>query len=244
MDAVFPYNGGHSNRMDAMSPLDYLNRAGLADALDADRIAAHLATYSEIAETCQAPADVAALYAYRVPELGENGACSLPDQLADDPYDLAATLGGISAETSIRLATLQRLVAQLSSETGAGWLGIYQARALTSGPALVKLAYTGKPSRAEFPLTAEFAQHSNNSAVGLSGLGRIIDHVDSYVAEGGAYYTCDAEVQSEACLPLFGADGALVGIIDAEDNRPGFFRAQVLERLIALCLVTPGSLPD
>lgn len=227
-----------------MSPHTYLTRAGLDAALDPARIAAHLATYSEIAETTRAPAEPASLYQYRVPELGENGACSLPDQLAAEPYDLAATLGGISHETSIRLATLQRLVAQLVAETGSGWLGIYQARDLASGPALVKLAYAGKPSRAEFPLNPAFAEHSNNSAVGLSGQGRIIANVDSYVAEGGAYYTCDAEVQSEACLPLFGDDGRLVGIIDAEDNRRDFFAGATLERLVALCLAAPGWLPD
>jgi putative methionine-R-sulfoxide reductase with GAF domain len=227
-----------------MTPSDYLHRAGLADHVDADLVSRHVAAYLEMTETVRTPADAASLFRYRVPELGENGACSLPDQLAAEPYDLAATLGGITPDTTACIATLDRLVAQVQQETGCGWLGVYQARTVVSGPALVKLAYRGKPSRAEFPLTAEFAEHSNNSTVGLSGKGRIIDSVDAYLAEGGVYYTCDAEVQSEACLPLFDEAGAIVGIVDAEDARRGYFSGDVLARVVALCLVAIGSLPD
>ena len=35
-------------------------------------------------------------------------------------------------------------------------------------------AYVGAPSRAEFPLTEEFARTSNNSTVGLSGKARAL----------------------------------------------------------------------
>ncbi|QNM96065.1 GAF domain-containing protein [Chitinimonas koreensis] len=227
-----------------MTPADYLDRAGLARPLDAERIAGHLAAYTEIAETARLPRDVAVLYSYRVPELGEGGACSLPDQLAEAPYDLAAALGGTSEEISLRLEVLTELTRRFAAETGCGWIGVYQARAVAAGPALVKLAYVGKPSRAEFPLTEDFAAHSNNSAVGLSGQARLIDDVADWRDAGGAYYTCDLEVRSEACLPLFDEAGALVGIVDAEDARPGFFAGDVIERLAALCLLAPGWLPD
>uniref|UniRef100_UPI0035B1D2EA hypothetical protein n=1 Tax=Chitinimonas sp. TaxID=1934313 RepID=UPI0035B1D2EA len=183
-----------------MTPSDYLDRAGLAAPLE--QMANFVADYRRVLQTAALPADIASLYQYRVPELGDNGACSLPDLLADAPYDLAATLGGVQEATTARLAALHALVQAVARDTGCGWLGIYQARELAGGPALVKLAYTGKPSRAEFPLTAEFAAHSNNSTVGLSGKARLIASVDAYLAEGGAYYTCDAAVQSEACLPL------------------------------------------
>ncbi|HEY9100810.1 hypothetical protein [Chitinimonas sp.] len=227
-----------------MTPADYLARSGLPDLLPEALVQPHLAAYAELAETTRVPTVLDNLYRYKVPELGENGACSLPDQLQAEPYDLAPTLGGETVETSHRLAVLKRLIDQIVVESGCGWLGVYQARKVADGRALVKLAYAGKPSRAEFPLTEAFAEYSNNSAVGLSGRGRIIDNVDSYVAEGGAYYTCDAEVQSEACLPLYAEDGRLVGIIDAEDARRDFFRGEVLARLLALCLLAPNWLPD
>ncbi len=117
---------------------------------------------------------------------------------------------------------------------------------------LVKLAYRGLPSRAEFPLTPDFATNSNNSTVGLSGQGRVIEDVDEYVAGGGAYYTCDGDVQSEACLPLFSAHPApspspspspahlttpaVIGIIDAESTHKKFFSGQILSFTIAFAL--------
>lgn len=226
-----------------MTPQQYLSRAGLAERLDAQAIASHAAAYQELGEASSGTAHTDALYSYRVPELGENGACSLPDQLADAPYDLAATLGGRTPDATAQLVALNRLAELVQQETGCGWIGIYQSRDVADGRALVKLAYRGKPSRAEFPLTAEFAVHSNNSAVGLSGRGRIIANVEAYLAEGGAYYTCDAEVQSEACLPLFDEAGTVIGIVDAEDARRDFFRGAVLERIVALCMAAPGALP-
>ncbi|QDQ26212.1 histidine kinase [Chitinimonas arctica] len=226
-----------------MTPAEYLALAGLDAVIDHELVTTRLKALEALAATVSIPADPTTLYRYRVPELGENGACSLPDQLAEAPYDLAATLGGVREETSANLARLQGVVDRLVADSACGWLGVYQTRELPSGPALVKLAYRGKPSRAEFPLTADFARHSNNSTVGLSGRGKLIAHVDSYVAEGGAYYTCDAEVQSEACLPLFDQAGTVVGIIDAEDARRDFFQGEVLASLVALCLLAPTHLP-
>ncbi|MDC2890843.1 hypothetical protein [Psychrosphaera algicola] len=64
------------------------------------------------------------------------------------------------------------------------------------------MAYFGEPSRAEFPLTPEFATISNNSFVGLYGEKRTINDVQKYVADGGEYYTCDPKVKSELCWPI------------------------------------------
>lgn len=222
----------------------YLTRAGLGHVQNADLVASYQTELTQLVALTTAPQDTTALYQYRVPELGDNGACSLPDLLAEAPYDLAATLGGISPARTQQLAVLHALVDKVAADTGAGWLGIYQKRQVAKGWALVKLAYCGKPSRAEFPLTTDFAAHSNNSAVGLSGTGRIIDNVDQYISAGGAYYTCDAAVQSEACLPLFNDAGEVVGIIDAEDARRDFFRGDILAKLVALCLVIPAQLPE
>jgi putative methionine-R-sulfoxide reductase with GAF domain len=220
----------------------YLERAGLPL-----NLAPSLATWAEhlraVAVNATLPTETETLYRYRVPELGEHGACSLPDQLAAEPYDLRATLGGEQPETTHRLAVLNALVAALATETGCGWIGIYQARQVLEGRALVKLAYRGKPSRPEFPLTPEFAGLSNNSTVGLSGRAKVIARVDDYVAAGGAYYTCDAEVQSEACLPMFDAAGTVIGIVDAEDARPGYFSGDTLAAVAALCVVAPEYLP-
>ncbi len=178
---------------------------------------------------------------YQIPELGEGGACSLFGHLAAEPYNLAATLGG---ETSDNLSLLQRMTAVVEfyqRHSRSDWFGVYQRRLNLAGEdVLVKLAYFGAPSRPEFPLTTEFAAISNNSSVALSGQARLISQVASYVAAGGEYYTCDPKVQAEACLPLYGTSGEVIGIVDAEAFSPDLYVGTELALLVAVVTVLPS----
>ena len=184
------------------------------------------------------------LYRYSVPMLSDDGACSLPDQLAPVPYDLTGILGGRSEQSTRRLARLERLVERAQETTGAEWIGIYQRRTNAAGtPVLVKLAYLGRPSRAEFPLTRAFAEHSTNSAVGLTGRAIVIDDVRAHVESGGGFYVCDAEVQSEACVPILGAAREVIGIVDAEAKPRAFFGVERTAVLAGLALVSSALLP-
>ena len=188
--------------------------------------------------------DPASLYTYQVPMLTEDGSCSIVDELAPVPYDLTAILGGRSEQTTRRLALLERLVERVQETTGAEWVGIYQRRANHAGiPVLVKVSYVGLPSRAEFPLTAQFAERSTNSAVGLTGRATVIEDVSKHVEAGGGFYVCDAGIQSEACIPVFDADRQVAGIVDAEAKPRGFFGADRLAVVAALALVAPAVLP-
>lgn len=219
----------------------YLQRAGLQ---------AQLAGYeSRILEemlrlNTVAPVDTSKVqWQYFVPELGEGGACSLFGQLADEPYSLAKTLGQ-NQDVQQRLQQLSAWVLDYQDAQQSDWFGIYQKRPQALGESvLVKLAYFGAPSRAEFPLTEAFAAISNNSRVGLTGVAKVINDVTAYVTTGGEYYTCDPKVLSEACLPLFSAEGEIVGIIDAEAFRSEAYSIDALVRLVALCLVIPSQLP-
>lgn len=186
--------------------------------------------------------DLNSLYAYRVPQVSEDGACSIFDELAPEPYELGAVLGGRSRANTRKLWLLNQLVSQVNETLGADWLGVYQRRPVAGGEALVKLAYVGLPSRAEFPLSEAFAAQSNNSTVGRSGRGLVIDDVLAHAQAGGSYYVCDPKVRSEVCLPVYGEDGAVIGIIDAEAATAGFFDAPRLALLAALCLVLPELL--
>jgi hypothetical protein len=81
------------------------------------------------------------LYSYPVPMLSEDGTCSVVDELAPVPYDLAPILGGRSEQATRRLALLERLVERSRETTGADWVGVYQRRTRPAGDAvLVKLA--------------------------------------------------------------------------------------------------------
>jgi putative methionine-R-sulfoxide reductase with GAF domain len=223
----------------------YLRMAGLESldgrAADVERAARDLV---EAMGEKVAIGDPASLYAYQVPMLTEDGTCSIVDQLAPVPYDLGAILGGRSEQTTRRLALLERLVERAQETTGADWIGIYQRRVNAAGiPVLVKVSYIGRPSRAEFPLTREFAERSTNSTVGLTGRATVIDDVSKHVEAGGGFYICDEGVQSEACLPILGDDRDVAGIVDAEAKPRGFFGAERLAVIAALALVAPAVLP-
>ncbi len=188
--------------------------------------------------------DPSSLYSYPVPMLTRDGACSIVDEMAPTAYDLAPILGGRSEQTTRRLALLERLVERTQETTGAEWVGVYQRRASPAGgEMLVKVSYVGRPSRAEFPLTRAFAERSTNSTVGLTGRSIVIDDVARHVEAGGGFYVCDDGVQSEACLPILGLDGGIVGIVDAEAKAKAFFGAERLAVVAALAIVCAAVLP-
>ena len=188
--------------------------------------------------------DLDSIYTYPVPMMTEDGACSIVDQLAPMRYDLTAILGGRSEQTTRRLALLERLAERAQETTGADWVGIYRRRENAFGiPVLVKVAYVGRPSRAEFPLTAEFAERSTNSTVGLTARSTVIDDVGKHVEAGGGFYVCDDGVQSEACVPIIGDDREVAGIVDAEAKPKAFFGADRLAVIAALAIVSAAVLP-
>jgi putative methionine-R-sulfoxide reductase with GAF domain len=224
---------------------NYLRLAGLeslsARAADVERAVRDL--LEAMAEKVDV-GDGASLYTYTVPTLTEDGSCSIVDRLAPVPYDLAAILGGCTEQTTRRLALLERLVERGQETTGADWVGIYQRRTNPAGvPVLVKLAYVGRASRAEFPLTPEFAQRSTNSTVGLTGRAAVIDDVSKHVESGGGFYVCDDGVQSEACVPILDDAGEIGGIVDLEAKPRGFFGADRLAVAAALAIVSAAVLP-
>jgi L-methionine (R)-S-oxide reductase len=108
---------------------------------------------------------------------------------------------------------------------------------------LVKLAYVGRASRAEFPLTNEFAARSTNSTVGLTGRATVIDDVSKHVEAGGGFYVCDEGIQSEACVPILDERRQVAGIVDAEAKPKGFFNGERLTVIAALAIVAAASLP-
>jgi putative methionine-R-sulfoxide reductase with GAF domain len=223
----------------------YLRSAGLAQVEGHEgEVALAVADLLEAMAERIAVDDPASLYTYPVPMLSEDGTCSVLDELAPVPYDLTGILGGRTEQATRRLALLERLVERAQETTGSDWLGIYQRRVNTARlPVLVKLAYVGRPSRAEFPLTREFAEGSTNSTVGLTGRALVIDDVKRHVDAGGGFYVCDDTIQSEACLPILDGNGGVAGIVDAEAKPASFYGPTRLAILAALAIVAAAVLP-
>ena len=191
-----------------------------------------------------ATADARSPYEYPVPMLSEDGSCSIVDEMAPVPYDLAAILGGRTEQTTRRLRLLGAVAHRARETTGSEWVGVYQRRMNPAGlPVLVKLAYVGRASRAEFPLTREFAERSANSTVGLTGRATVIEDVARHVEAGGGFYVCDDGIQSEACVPILDDARKVIGIVDAEARPTGFFGATRLVIVAALAMVSAPLLP-
>ena len=220
-----------------MSPETYLSKSGINPAELPSDFIDQVSHYQQQLRAAVSMAEIAPQWQYQVPELGEGGSCSLFGQLAAEPYDLEKTLGGKTPANIRLLQQVTSVVQFYRQHSRSQWFGVYQTRINPQGETvLVKLAYFGAASRAEFPLTPEFAAISNNSTVGMTGKGRIINNVESYVAAGGEYYTCDPKVQAEACLPLLAKDGRVLGIIDAEAFEQHIFSGAELALLIAVAV--------
>ena len=200
----------------------------------------------------------AALVRYRVPRTSDDGTCSTGALLAE-PFDLLASLHGSppaggprEAAVLARQWVLARAVAALAAATGSDWLGVYRAVALPgSGLALCKEAYVGAPSRALFPLTAAFAEHSNNSTVGMTGDAVRIRDARA-LGDDTPYYVCDAHVRAELCVPIYapgaaareaagGAKAEVIGIIDAEAFAPGHYEEEARAALILAAAAALGE---
>lgn len=177
--------------------------------------------YNELAKWCEEKKpDVR--YQFQVPLLGEGGTCSLFGELDPVPFNLSSTL--TESELTL-LPLLQNITDWIVFNSKVDWFGIYLKRTQANGEnVLTKMSYFGSPSRAEFPLTTEFATLSNNSYVGIYGEKRTINNVEQYRQSGGEYYTCDPKVKSELCWPIISnknntsvnPQAKILGIIDAE----------------------------
>jgi L-methionine (R)-S-oxide reductase len=212
----------------------YLELVGLEELVNSPNLLmvnelVELASRIEVAEE---GLDLDRLYKFFVPKLGEGGACSVQHELESEPYDLSKILGNDLGITE-KLYRLNKLVQELNHIVEADWLGIYfKVQNLEGVPILLKHAYLGEYSRAEFPLTENFAQISNNSTVGLTGKVKIVEDVASYA---GPYYNCDVKVRSEFCCPILNQEGKVIGIIDAESFQPNYFSPEKLIEIAKVC---------
>jgi L-methionine (R)-S-oxide reductase len=199
------------------------------------------------------------MYEYKVPTTSADGTCSNTDKLADIPFNLAINAynlvstfdaAELKAHTmTARLYRLSEVVRSLHEITKADWIGIYRMMYVPSKnhPTLVKESYFGAPSRAIFPVTAEFSKISTNSWVALHGKGRVIMDTGR-LEEGVSYYKCDGKVQSELCVPILAksevASGELlmpgrsaysvIGIIDLESWNPCHFSQEVILEVLKI----------
>jgi putative methionine-R-sulfoxide reductase with GAF domain len=134
-------------------------------------------------------------------------------------------------------------MSQLREKTAVQWVGFYRLANTTGDKRfLVKEAYDADPpnhTRAEFPISEEWAQKSNNVKVAISREPVLIQNIAEH---RDVYYRCDARVLSEFCAPVLSRTGRCVGIIDAEAHRPYAFSDPCVALILETCR-TVGSKP-
>ena len=119
---------------------DYLREQSLE--LDRTELQIAVLTLSAVL-SADKPAARQDLYRYRVPKLSEDGSCSLFEELAEEPYDLAPLFGGESPEATAALRNLLALVESVNLRVGADWLGVYR-----------KIGRASRPSWSSWPIRA------------------------------------------------------------------------------------------
>lgn len=236
--AATPHTGGDANtvRWDVAATQAFL--AGETDKGAHGVRCIDVGTMSEAVPSCIPSVEVSRVVRYRIPKVTADGMCSRPDDLEKDPFELLAIVNGVSgtdeelgaSQAVRRLSLLYQIMKSIADTTGSEWVGVY--RVIPSPPqarptslderALVKEAYVGSPSRPFFPLTAAFAEHSNNSTVALTRQ-TVLIHDTRKMDADEPYYVCDGKVRSELCAPILDASGACIGIIDVEAWRPNHF---------------------
>jgi putative methionine-R-sulfoxide reductase with GAF domain len=220
----------------------YLKRAGLPAVSEFDGARAGgfalaaLHAGEKLARSKHETAQAESLWSYPVPELSPDGACSLGDRLSGLPFSLQSRLGPATVELTKVLLRIKAALDNLNRRIAADWLGVYLRVEAKPTPVLVKLAYLGAPSRAEFPMSEDFAERSNNVRVALFGKAVVIPDVDAHRAAGGAFYVCDARVGSEVCLPVPSRSTGPLGIVDAESFNKGHFGPDRVCMLAAFAL--------
>jgi L-methionine (R)-S-oxide reductase len=164
------------------------------------------------------PLDNEDIYTFLQPELNADGSCPIFKK-AGERYDLRKWHD--ESEKNFKfIKSLKQYAEYVQDESDLSWFGIY---ILKNNNLLVKYAYSGEFSKAEFPVTEENTKKSVNATVAYY---KKLVHIENVETFEGAYYRCDAKVKSELCLPLM-HEKKCIGIIDCEDHRVGFFTKKI-----------------
>jgi L-methionine (R)-S-oxide reductase len=155
---------------------------------------------------------------YLQPKLNADGSCPIFKENGDI-YDLRKWHKDADETLLVKFVKhLYQICHKTERETNLAWFGIYL---LKKKKTLVKYAYIGEFSKAEFPVDEENAKKSNNAFVAYYNKDIYIPDVENHT---GVYYACDAKVMSELCLPLVHPKTKkVIGIIDCEDFRKNYF---------------------
>ncbi|MES2137901.1 MAG: GAF domain-containing protein [Pseudomonadota bacterium] len=128
--------------------------------------------------------------------------------------DLASALGGLVAGEPDPIANMANAAALIwESVPDLNWVGFYR----NVGGELVLGPFQGRPACIRIPF--------GTGVCGVAAATRQVQRVDDVHAFPG-HIACDSASNSEIVVPIVGADGELIAVLDLDSPKTGRFTAE------------------
>ena len=140
-----------------------------------------------------------------------------------DYSDLASRIAALCADEQDEVALMATLVCEVHHALPqADWTGIYRVVA----PELLKIGpYQGGHGCLTIPFSRGVC-----GAAARERRAQIVDDVEAFPG----HIACSATTRSELVLPIFGAGGRLIGVLDIDSDTPAAFSAEDAAALAAI----------
>lgn len=147
--------------------------------------------------------------------------------------DLSARILALTEGEDDIIALMATMACELfHSDDRFDWVGFYRV----TGPQMLRIGpYQGGHGCLSIPFSRGVC-----GACATSRTAIIVPDVEVFPG----HIACAASTRSEIVLPVFGPDGALIGVLDIDSDQPDAFTGQdqqVLEKLLAAVFDTPAK---
>jgi L-methionine (R)-S-oxide reductase len=144
--------------------------------------------------------------------------------MSRDYAEVAGRIRAVSADEDDPVALMATVACELyHAFADFDWVGFYRV----TGPALLKVGpYQGGHGCLVIPFDRGVC-----GAAAREGRTQVVEDVDAFPG----HIACAASTRSEIVVPVFGPDGALIGVLDIDSDRPAAFDgadARALEALM------------
>lgn len=136
---------------------------------------------------------------------------------------LAATIASLTHGETDEVALMATLACEIHhSDDRFDWTGFYRV----TGPEILKIGpYQGGHGCLVIPFSRGVC-----GAAARTGQVQLVPDVDAFPG----HIACASSTRSELVLPVFGASGRLIGVLDIDSNRPDAFTGEDARELAAI----------
>lgn len=136
---------------------------------------------------------------------------------------LAATIASLTHGETDEVALMATLACEIHhSDDRFDWTGFYRV----TGPEILKIGpYQGGHGCLVIPFSRGVC-----GATARTGQVQLVPDVDAFPG----HIACASSTRSELVLPVFGASGRLIGVLDIDSNRPDAFTGEDARELAAI----------